>query len=213
MSGYSSHAKMPNWEVPMIRSIKQLLHRFSGWLNRLSHPSEARKNHWNQHGGKVAKIPPSTAGGVEANGTLTDVAQIIDCDNIGGGGAIRSPIADITTIPGTGTVMLDLAEPPVSTNSALDAGGLSVNSPASGSKSHASSTAISEEELRRAVWRGCHDADSGTASSSEIGAARRWGARRKRHRRRYSFPRRGVREKQERLWRRLFPWNRFRSHL
>jgi len=187
--------------------------RFSGWLSRLSHPSKIRKTHRNQHSGKVATMPPATAGGVEANGRRIYAAQIDNCGAIGGGEAICPSIADNTTIPGAGTIMLDTAAPLVSSNTALDADELSVNPPTPGSKSYASSSAISKEELHRAVWKGSHDPDSGMASSSEIPAARRWGAPRKRRRRRYSFPRRGFREKQEQLWRRLCPWNRFRSHL
>jgi len=74
-------------------------------------------------------------------------------------------------------------------------------------------TVIPEEDLRRAVWEGCHGVKAGTTGASQIEAQGRQAGRRKRHKRRYSFPRRGFREKQERLCRRLFPWNRFRSHL
>jgi hypothetical protein len=73
--------------------------------------------------------------------------------------------------------------------------------------------AISEAVLRHAIWAGCRDANLPSRVSTPSDAVARLTSLDKRRQRRYSFPVREYRNRQQRVWQRLFPWNHFRSRI
>jgi hypothetical protein len=74
-------------------------------------------------------------------------------------------------------------------------------------------TVIYEDELRLAVWQGCYGAETVWIDFDQEEAAIRQTVRRKHRKCRYGFLRPSLREKRNRIWRRLFPRNDYRSHI
>ena len=70
-----------------------------------------------------------------------------------------------------------------------------------------------DQHATLAIRRERSEVDRGTFAPDQGKEQTRTCLRNKRRKCRYGFPRRSQREKGDRIWKRLFPWNNYRTHL
>ena len=169
----------------------------------------------------IVEFPVSVTDTIETDGTLISASRSVLCDATGDHGDLRDcpRDADNPVLEAAGTIVIDSGEPLVCQSLIVGESDTAANDVSadliltSEVGTYDGGMAISEEEIRLAVWQGCYGTSPVWIDLGQTEAPIDQTVRRKRRKCRYGFPHRTPEEKRNRIWQRLFPWNFYRTHL